>query len=155
MNLILNMLCLESPLDTGVEMFREPKESESKIGRRDWHWGEFLIAQGECGARAYQPDDERSLWDCHQGQEDLGGLRQKWWKNGQGGSRPASISFQVSSSCHYQCVKNQQQEWNFLCFVSSLSWHMKQNGPAQIFKWRFKPPGSSVQECALHIGWHS
>lgn len=32
MNLILKMVRLESPLDLGVEMFREPKESESKIG---------------------------------------------------------------------------------------------------------------------------
>lgn len=33
-DLVLKMLHLESPLDMGVEMFREPKESESKTGKR-------------------------------------------------------------------------------------------------------------------------
>lgn len=146
------MLHLESPLDTGVKMFREPKESESKTGRRDWHWG-VPVCPGRvwssglpacwqtCGTvlrdrqtwGAYGKDDERMVREVQDSQHKLSSL--------------LIVSLPV-------CEKPRAR-MKFLCFVSSLDWHIKQSGPAQIFKWRFKPLGSSLQECAFHIGWHS
>lgn len=70
--------------------------------------GGFLFAQGECGARAYQPADKPVGLSSGTGRP--GGPMAKMMKEWSGRFKTASISFQVSSLCHYQCVKNQEQE---------------------------------------------
>lgn len=78
-----------------------------------------------------------------------------WWrKKGQRGPKTTNETFQISSHLSLTLGEESRARVSFLCFVSSLNRHIKQNGPAWIFKWCFKPRGSSAPECAFHNCWH-
>lgn len=115
--------------------------------------GGFLFAQGECGARAYQPADKPVGLSSGTGRP--GGPMAKMMKEWSGRFKDSQHKLSSLLIVSLPVCEKPRARMKFLCFVSSLDWHIKQSGPAQIFKWRFKPLGSSLQECAFHIGWHS
>lgn len=91
------------------------------------------------------------LRDEHASCDEGGRVRQDsrlscWWrKNGQRGSRTTRVTFQISSHLSLSVWEKWRARVTILCFVSSLRRHIKQNEPAPIFKWCFKPRDSSYR----------